>query len=389
MSELAENIRVIIQQPALPKYRLPFLRRLASNSGIDLHVVYGDAPNSPTSATPKGFKATFEHIRRWRSLLWHHVAFASARRSKCDVLIMAWDLHYLSLVPALLRARLNGVKTAVWGHGYSKNERRIRAWARRCVGKLADATIFYNHTAANMHIQRFGWNPKRVFVALNAIDQSACEAAKAEWLETPKKLSDFREANHIAGHDVVVFCSRLSADNRVDLLLEAVARLVPKHPKLTAVIIGGGDEATNLKNIATRLGISDRVNFTGAIYEETKLAPWFMSAKIFCYPANIGLSLLHAFGYGLPAVTCDAISAQNPEIEALLHEHNGLLYADGNIEALATALDRLLRDDAFRQKLSANALNTVQQKFTLDRMVQGLEMAICYCAGVRITPEDG
>ena len=39
----------------------------------------------------------------------------------------------------LLRARASGVKTVLWGHGYSKHEAPWRAWPRRKVASLADA----------------------------------------------------------------------------------------------------------------------------------------------------------------------------------------------------------------------------------------------------------
>ena len=39
---------------------------------------------------------------------------------------------------------------------------------------------------------------------------------------------------------------------------------------------------------------------------------------VVCYPVNIGLSLLHAFGFGLPVVTGNDIGSHNPGIETLL-----------------------------------------------------------------------
>ena len=125
-----------------------------------------------------------------------------------------------------------------------------------------------------------------------------------------------------------------------------------------------------------------RASATSAIarYNEEALAPWFLCADAFCYPANIGLSILHAFGYGLPVVTSDRVEAQNPEIEALRHEENGLLYADGDARALAGALKMLFDDRGLRQRLSRAARATVCDRYNIARMVDGMEAAV-RCAG--------
>src|SRR5690606_3963045 len=89
------------------------------------------------------------------------------------------------------------------------------------------------------------------------------------------------------------------------------------------------------------------------------------------YPEHIGLSLLTAFGFGLPAVTSGNIAGQNPEIVALIPGQNGLLYRDGSLDAMVESLATLLEDDSLHAALSQTALDTVEQKFTLANMVQG------------------
>jgi glycosyltransferase involved in cell wall biosynthesis len=95
---------------------------------------------------------------------------------------------------------------------------------------------------------------------------------------------------------------------------------------------------------------------------------------------NIGLSLLHAFGYGLPVVTSDHVKAHNPEIEAFDDGFNGLYYRDGDVESLSQSLERVLIDKPLANKLSDNAKRTVSEKYNLFRMVDGMEAAIRYCA---------
>lgn len=127
--------------------------------------------------------------------------------------------------------------------------------------------------------------------------------------------------------------------------------------------------------------MADRVIFPGAIYDEQELAPWFLSATLFCYPQNIGLSILHAMGYGLPVVTSDRVDNQNPEITALDHGRNGLLYTHADLDALARALDTIVSDPGLRERMSRAAHETATTTFTIKNMADGMEAALRYAAG--------
>ena len=62
-------------------------------------------------------------------------------------------------------------------------------------------------------------------------------------------------------------------------------------------------ELPALQSIAEELDVEQYVRWLGSIYDEAQLAPWFLTADAFVYPGAIGLSVLHAMGYGLPVVT--------------------------------------------------------------------------------------
>lgn len=380
------TIRLVIQQPALPKYRLPVFRELARRPGIDLRIFYGETPGlSNIDATDLAtHHAPMKSLRiGGQELFWHAPQLRYATRAATDVLILSWSTRYASLVPALLRARKNGVPTILWGHGYSKREAAWRAWPREKIAGLATALMFYNHTAANAYRDR-GWDPQRLFVALNALDQTPIQAARKHWLDRPDDLARFRREHGLGGASggpTILFVSRFEPANRIDLLIRASAVLRQRHPGLQTIIIGKGEpEETRLKQLTASLGLTDCVRFPGAIYDEMHLAPWFLSANAFCYPANIGLSLLHAFGYGLPTVTSDRTESQNPEIEALRPDDNGLLYRHDDPMSLAETLDRLLSDPALAARMSGAAHRTATERFTLGNMVNGMEAAVRYCA---------
>ncbi|MGH7131740.1 MAG: glycosyltransferase family 4 protein [Phycisphaerales bacterium] len=372
------SISVTIVQPALPKYRVPVFRELAARPGIDLTVAYSTQVYMPNVA-PDGFRGVntdpFRDLLKRPHLHINPAQWAASARARSEVVVLTWDLHGLLLVPALLRARAAGVGTVVWGHGYSKQEGGLRRMSRNVVPRLADATMFYTDGPASRFVAS-GFPAGRVFVARNALDQRAIQATRAAWLADPEKLAAFRREHGLVDRPVALFVSRLEHDNRVDLLLRAAAKLRRELPGLLTVVIGKGPELESLQSLASELGLGDDARFLGAIYDEDEIAPWFLASRVFVYPRNIGLSLLHAFGYGLPAITCDDIASQNPEIEALRDGANGLLYRDGSLPAMVDSMRRIITDDALHSRLSAEAHRTVLEEFSLSRMVDGMEAAI-------------
>lgn len=368
-----QKLRLTVQQPALAKYRVPVFRELASRPEIDLRLIYAERPGIP-NVEPAGFKAEFVPMssRRvlGRTLLWHPPQLDEATRERSDVLSLSWDLHYASLVPALLKARRQGVGTILWGHGVSKNEAGWRARLRQRVGHLADVLLFYTHVAADAYIAA-GFDPSRVFVALNTIDQAPIQEARSQWAGRESAIESFRREQQLGSSPVVLFVARLEEPRRVELLLRAQSKLAATVPDLVVAIVGKGPDEPRLRGIAEELGIADRVRFLGAIYDEKLLAPWFAVSSLFCFPSCIGLSILHAMGYGLPVITGDQVELHGPEIVALEDGVNGLFFREGDDEDLTSKLARLLGDPARLARMSSAAHATATQRFSLANMIDG------------------
>jgi glycosyltransferase involved in cell wall biosynthesis len=163
----------------------------------------------------------------------------------------------------------------------------------------------------------------------------------------------------------------LDPDNRVDLLIDATAELRRWDSRCQLVLVGAGSQKAGLESLAGKRGIGSAVRFLGACYQEEELAPWALNSVAMAYPTNIGLSLLHAFGYALPVITGDNPASQNPEIEALRDGWNGLLFREGSVADLALKCRRVMEETELRDRLGANALETVLTRYTIENMVQG------------------
>ncbi|MBM4319151.1 MAG: glycosyltransferase family 4 protein [Deltaproteobacteria bacterium] len=378
-------VRVCALQHVMPSYRVPFFDRLGREPGIRLEVWAGERGPAVSlrSAQPTdGFG--FRSIAAYRlgPFFLHPASLAAAFGGRFDVLLLGWSSRTLDLLPALGAARLCRVGTVLWGHGYSKQETPARRGLRNLIGRAGDAWLFYNHAAAEWFVAE-GHPRERSFVALNALDQGPIQAARAHWLSRHPELEAFWAAHGLRPGEYVLFVSRLESDKQVDLLLHAIRRVRRLRPAVKLVLVGEGECGPLLRAQAEWLGLADAVVFAGPVWGEQELAPWFLGAAVFAFPAAIGLSILHAFGYGLPVVTSADLAGHNPEIEALGDGRNGLLYRSADVDDFARRILDLLEQPERRRRMGEEALATVggpTGRFTLERMVQGTVQAIRFAA---------
>ena len=362
-----------MQQPALPAFRVPFFRALAARDGIDFHLLYADS-EVPT-VLADGFVAEHRVIREFPGgLFWDAAHLAELRTGSWNVHILTWNTRYLSLIPAIRRGKRSGAGMICWGHGYSKSEGPVRSWLRFKTAQMADAIVLYSKSVAESYIER-GIPAEKVFVALNSLDPKPIQAARESVLSDPQKQDQFCQEHGLDG-PVLLYVSRLYPENRVEMLMQSTNDLLGEFPGLKAVVIGIGPGLEGVRAKSQELGIEDSVIFAGAVYGEEDIARWYVASDVFCYPENIGLSILHAMNHALPVVTSDKIEAQNPEIEALRDGENGLLYRDGDNDDMTAKLRVLLADAELNKRLGDEAHRTATQAYSTDQMADGMEAAI-------------
>ena len=366
-------------QPALPQYRVPVFRELARRPGINLTLHYADTPGLP-NAQPDGFEARPLPVARLLGRGPFVTRELTKRSRQSDVAVFSWNANDLALPLALRSARRRGVGSVLWGHGFGQPERPLRRRLRDALGRRADAILLYDKQTAAA-LKGRGFEARRLFVAQNALDEQALLASAEPWRESPNRLKTFREEHRLQGRKVLLFVGRLSGKLPVELLLDAVAAVRSRSPEALFVMIGGpAEEADRLRDLAAGAGVAEAMRFVGPVYDHEQLAAYFLTARGFAFPRTIGLSLMHAFAYGLPVVTDDAFGTHGPEIRALRDGENGLLYRAGDAASFAEKLLVLLKDDVLHAKLSAGAAATVRDDYNLKTMVDGFEAAVRFAA---------
>ena len=157
------------------------------------------------------------------------------------------------------------------------------------------------------------------------------------------------------GGPPLVYAGRLRADKRLELLLQAVARLAPRHPGPLLTLIGDGPERGRLEAEARALGIGERVRFLGRLPTSQEVWRELGGARIAVQPSareGFGLFALEAMAAGLPVVYCESPDSAVGELVRAGGE--GLATAP-DPAALASALDLLLTDSGTYARLAAAA----------------------------------
>lgn len=147
-------------------------------------------------------------------------------------------------------------------------------------------------------------------------------------------------------------------------LLRAYARLGPGAPPL--VIVGQRDfRYGEVFDEVQRLDLHSRVHLLERVDDEA-LPAVLRHARLFVYPAwaeGFGMPVAEAMASGVPVLASNTTSL--PEVAG----PDAVLVDPGSAEALAQAMDRLLRDPALREQLVHSGLQHVR-RFDWQRSAQ-------------------
>ncbi len=164
---------------------------------------------------------------------------------------------------------------------------------------------------------------------------------------------------------IAVAVGRLIAQKGFENLVEAVA-MVNRTTPLRLLLIGGGPLRDKIARKAECLGISDKVDFTGAVFNPHKYmakCDVFVCSSLF---EGFGLVLAEALAIGMPVVSTDYSYGANEIIE---DGKSGILVPVGNVCAMAEAIERVLKDEKLRKGITENAKHRAEF-FSVEKMTR-------------------
>lgn len=369
-------MKIHIIQPAIPSYRNAFFKQLShvlSQQNVSI-VVYAAKLDhlGVSSIVPSGYEYKLDSkIQTFfgKKALWQTKLNFSL--NKGDILVIDGNPRWLNNYLLLFRAKIHNIPVIWWGQGWSVGSHGVNAKIRQIIMKLTNAIILYTDWEHNQYI-KLGFSPQYTFALNNSLDTESIKGEIKKWdnkkIELFKKNNDLNHIDHWCA-----FIGRVTEKSEICLLVESLSKTCCN---VGLIVIGDGPMVNNAKEKAQKLGISHKIIWAGAQFNEEAIAPWMLSASAFVYPGAVGLSLIHAFAYGLPAIIYNDREKHGPEFSAFEHEKNGISFEHGSVKSLTEAIDRLITDDDHRKLMSDNAATIIQKTFNVNDMTNRFVKAL-------------
>jgi 1,2-diacylglycerol 3-alpha-glucosyltransferase len=146
-----------------------------------------------------------------------------------------------------------------------------------------------------------------------------------------------------------VYIGRLAKEKNVDELIKTHSQINNPHVKL--LIVGGGPEYDNLKQLADECGLTESVIFTNMVSPD-KIAAYYKCGDVFVSASTSetqGLTYIEALASGVPAV-CKKDDCLNGVIQ---NNENGLQYTSS--DEYINMINKLVADSDYAKALGFNA----------------------------------
>jgi L-malate glycosyltransferase len=274
-----------------------------------------------------------------------------ARHLKRHKIAVAQAFDFYSnfvLIPAARFARIPVVIGSQRQLGDLLTPRQERSQAmvlRRC------DTVVCNSQAAAARLMTLGVRESQLAVIGNGLPPSA-------FAETAPALP---RAGEVLRVGMIARMNTPAKNHR--MFLRAAARLRDRFPTLQCVLVGDGPLRPDLEREAQELGLGNSVVFLG----DRRDIPALL--------ASLDISVLPSASESLSNVILESMAAGVPVVAnrvggncELVSEDRGVLVPRNDEEALAGAIERLLRDAPLRRVLGRNANVFARENFTLEEM---------------------
>lgn len=256
----------------------------------------------------------------------------------------------LNVLPALRAGRRLGIPVvyeirAFWedaavDHGTTREHslryrltHALETWALRRVDH-----VFTICEGLRADIVARGIPAERVTVIPNAVDIESFQLSGEPDAALKARLG-------LGGRTVIGFVGSFYAYEGLDLLLDAVPALLARQPDLRVLLVGGGPQEANLKAQAARLGIAERVIFTGRV-PHGEVSRYYDLIDLLAYPRHsmrltelvTPLKPLEAMAQGRVFVASDVGGHK----ELVRDGETGRLFRAGSAAALSEAVGGML-----------------------------------------------
>jgi glycosyltransferase involved in cell wall biosynthesis len=367
---LNKKIRVAILTNIIPVYRAGFYDNIIQHPEVDVHVYcQSEIPHSSIKTVHERYasKARLLKARYFFNgkVVWQHFPWYKLLRGY-DVIVADGNPRHLAQAVFSTIARLLGKKVVIWSTVHSHNNVVSREKIRIGWWRFFKHFMMYVHEDIDS-LHNLGFKNHLIGALNNGLDQKKIDLAIEQW--AGNELSNWQESQGITGKIILLSCARLEK-GRFEDLANSLPKVIDQFPTVYWCLIGDGNGRDSLEALVTKLGINSHVQFLGAIHEESQLAPWFLSSHALVHTAPIGLSIMHAFGYGLPVITHNQTAEHGPEYSAFIPNLHGVNYKKGDVHHLTEVIINFLENTNVHQEMRQAVKYVTKEIHNVDIMAK-------------------
>lgn len=266
-------------------------------------------------------------LRRWLAL-WQ--LLKHCRQERYDVII-AHRFKPMSMLMWLNRFTKVPVCIGIQ-HGIGDYD---RVWRRLEAGALIRPnwrTVGVSRAVQAYLVREVGaFNANNTLCINNAIDIERAEKIQLDRQTARKQLG-------LPDDALIIGCiGRLVPVKGHNVLIKAFAKVAARYPQSQVAIIGGGRSHTELSELASSLGIADKIHFLGTRADAMQYVKAFDLFVMPSYSEGLPLSLLEGLSGRLPAIGSDIDS-----LRPILEDSGSLQFRVGDHDDLAGRLEEIL-----------------------------------------------
>lgn len=174
-------------------------------------------------------------------------------------------------------------------------------------------------------------------------------------------------SHNLKDKKILLTVGRLVERKGHDQVLQALAQIIKKIPKLMYLIVGNGPQKKKLKELIAKNNLSDNVKLLDDVMDY-ELPVYYNLCDVFIMPSRqlangdvegFGIVYLEANTFGKPVIAGKSGGA----VEAVKHNYNGLLVDPKNLNDIAQAVVSLLENPQKAVILGQNGKKRVAEVF--------------------------
>ncbi len=265
------------------------------------------------------------------------------------------------------------LKTIFTAHGWifkeemSSKMRFVAVFLAWLAAKFQDKIICVSQDDFNKALQNKIAPPKKLFTIYNAVSEGKILNKEKARVEINKMIG--MELPHDAF--VITNLGRLYANKGLNYLIEAVTMVKKKLPEkeILLVIFGDGPEREALQLLITKYQLLNTVFLVGDKPDVSQYLKAFDAMVLSSVKEGFPYAVLEAGVANIPVVATDVGGIG----EIIKDGETGILIEPKNIKALAESILKVLSDNKFSQKISANLKKVITKDFNFENLIEKTE----------------